>query len=415
MNRTLGTTAALVAITGLLYAGTNTADAGDSARRATAFAFKASGYGTKASGGLVPANSDPSAFQALGCTNHAGIDKDNFVAVEELPGAGRAEEVTTRLRTTAGNGTAASTSTSHIARVVLEDASAGALEITGISSRSRAFFDNVMQATTRTTVGALTLTPPAGPPQSLPVPTPGQPVEVPGLATISVGTSLTREGTNSALARAEGVKIDFAPTQTTLRIGRSSAIIERGVKSGLFRGNSSAARAQALDEDLQLGQTPLLLMPCRGTDGELRTRSTARLTLGPGVTLRNISARQLGEQTRSQASGFELGRVGTLELGDADVLVNNIIGKANAVLTSAGTTRSARGTSVGSVTVQGEQRKFPDSDVLEIPGVAKLERSIIRRSDTGIHVIALRVTLLDGSGAVLNLGEADFGLRRATQ
>ena len=67
------------------------------------------------------------------------------------------------------------------------------------------------------------------------------------------------------------------------------------------------------------------------------------------------------------------------------------------------------------MTVQGESQEFPDSNVLEIPGVAKLERSIIERSEDGIHVIALRVTLLDGSGAVLKLGEASMAIRRAAR
>ena len=51
--------------------------------------------------------------------------------------------------------------------------------------------------------------------------------------------------------------------------------------------------------------------------------------------------------------------------------------------------------------------------MLEIPGVAKLERARVSRdSATGIKVIALRVTVLDGSGAVINLGEAALQIHR---
>ena len=50
--------------------------------------------------------------------------------------------------------------------------------------------------------------------------------------------------------------------------------------------------------------------------------------------------------------------------------------------------------------------------MLEIPGVAKLERHVVTRTATGIKVVALRITLLDGSGAVINLGEAQLQIRR---
>jgi hypothetical protein len=49
--------------------------------------------------------------------------------------------------------------------------------------------------------------------------------------------------------------------------------------------------------------------------------------------------------------------------------------------------------------------------VLEIPGVAKLERGVVTRSRHGLAVIGLRVTLLDGSGAIVNLAEASLRIR----
>ena len=417
MKNALGAAAALIATTGLLYAAPTVADAAESGTRATSFAFKASGYGTRASGGDIPAGSDSSAFQAFGCTNRAGIDRDNYVAVEELPGVGRAEEITPRVRTTARNGRAASTSTNSVARVVLAEAAVGTLDLRAVNSVSRAFYDgSAFRATARTTVGDLTFTPPGGAPaQELPVPSPGEPVEIPGVATISVGAGRTVERGGSSLARADGVRVDLVPSGTTVRIAHTGAQLERGVRSGLLRGRSVGASGSAIDEALRLGRSPLALMPCTGTDGDLRTRSIAKVELGPEVVLRNLSAEQLGEQSRSRASGYERGRVGRLELTGADVLVRNIVGKANVVRTSDALRRNARGTTVGEVIVQGEEQEFPDSDVLEIPGVAKLERSIVRRTETGIHVIALRVTLLDGSGAVLNLGEARLAIRRAAR
>ena len=40
--------------------------------------------------------------------------------------------------------------------------------------------------------------------------------------------------------------------------------------------------------------------------------------------------------------------------------------------------------------------------------MARLERNVVDRIANGLHVISLRVTLLDGSGAVFELGEASL-------
>ena len=37
---------------------------------------------------------------------------------------------------------------------------------------------------------------------------------------------------------------------------------------------------------------------------------------------------------------------------------------------------------------------------------------MVARSRTGIKVVALRITVLDGSGAVINLGEAQLQIHR---
>lgn len=68
--------------------------------------------------------------------------------------------------------------------------------------------------------------------------------------------------------------------------------------------------------------------------------------------------------------------------------------------------RSIDGTTIGTIIANGEPQTFPDTDVLEIPGVARLERNIVKKTPNGMSVISLRITLLDGTGAVLNLGLA---------
>ena len=92
-------------------------------------------------------------------------------------------------------------------------------------------------------------------------------------------------------------------------------------------------------------------------------------------------------------------------------MVRDIVGKATVIRTAHGVVRSAKGTQLGTVTANGQSQTFPKTGVLEIPGVAKLERGVVTRSRSGISVIGLRITLLDGSGAVIDLAEAKLHIR----
>nr|MBA3308568.1 hypothetical protein [Nocardioidaceae bacterium] len=92
-----------VAASGLLLINPATAAsaAGAAANtRPTHFALQASGYATRVSGGQVPASSDRSAFQVIGCTNLAGLDKNNYEAEVDLLPLGTLSAAKTRVRTT---------------------------------------------------------------------------------------------------------------------------------------------------------------------------------------------------------------------------------------------------------------------------------------------------------------------------
>ena len=45
--------------------------------------------------------------------------------------------------------------------------------------------------------------------------------------------------------------------------------------TGLMTGQSMGARSSLLGGVVQLGRTPLSVMPCRGTDGQERVKSIA--------------------------------------------------------------------------------------------------------------------------------------------
>jgi hypothetical protein len=116
-------------------------------------------------------------------------------------------------------------------------------------------------------------------------------------------------------------------------------------------------------------------------------------------------ARQQGDEAR----GWERGAVTTISLAEGRLVIEGIVGQANVRKDGRRPTYDARGTTVGSVTFDGDRQSFPDTDVLEIPGVARLERKVVTRTRNAISVIALRITLLDGSLATIDLGNAKVG------
>ncbi|MFC6287294.1 choice-of-anchor P family protein [Nocardioides sp. GCM10027113] len=410
-----GLMVAALAATLTVPATTTTAAAKSKDRKPTSFAFKGSAYGTKLSGGEVPADSDTSAFVGMGCTNDAGIRKGNNVTAATLPDTGSAEQVVSKLRTTQRKGVTSNVATASVERLVL-GAEPGKIELKAITSKAKAFHGaDGFDSTVTTTIGSVALIPAAGDPQQLEVPTPGQPLEIPGVATITVGAGTTPKSADGAKAFADGVKIELA-SGTTVRVAHTRATIERGVESGLLSGTAYAANSKALDGNLQMGRNPLVLMPCAGTDGQERVKSLAYVNLGDRVTLRNLTSREKGTQFARRATGFELGKVGIIELNDAEVIIRDVLGKVKVSRQGRKLTRDIT-TEVGSVVVNGEEREFPaEENVLEIPGVAKLERAIVRETKYGAEVIALRITLLDQLGAqkaVLNIGSADLAIRPA--
>src|SRR3954452_2548593 len=169
---------------GPTYAGTSTTS--------TSFAFKTSGYGTKIKGGQIPAGSSTTGYQVIGCTNQAGRSRSNNVAEATVPGLGQASGVKTRVWTTSRDGVVASHSTHDIAKLTVAQSGLGSLSIRAVTSRATAYHAaGGFHTQGATPLRDLVCTPPAGPEQDVPLPTPDQPVTIPGLATIYAGLHRT--------------------------------------------------------------------------------------------------------------------------------------------------------------------------------------------------------------------------------
>lgn len=422
MRRLIATTTMLaLAATGGLVGSTG-ADAASSTQTAgkvpTPFAFKAYAFGSRVHGGQVPAGSGSTAFQVIGCTNDAGVDKSNKLTSEDIPGLGTAYQVTTHAWTTRNTktGVVASHSRNAIAKIVLSSTQAGTLSLEGIRSTALASHDDKgFHADATAELAKIVLTPAAGPAQEIPVPDPGQSIDIPGVATIDMGTPKKSAGKELARARVEALTITSAATGTKVHVAQSFAQLASGIKSGLFGGYADGARANAGDGHVTTGRTPYQPMPCQGTHGDLRDNSTATLDLGNGLVLSGVEASGMADQTSQRAWGHEQGRIAKVDLGNGQLVIDGIVGRVDVTRKGADLQTLVRHatTNIGTITANGQEQTFPDSGVIEIPGVAKLERNIVKKIKNGLSVTALRITLLDGSGAVANLGEGKFYVKRA--
>jgi len=350
----------------------------------------------------------------IGCTNKAGLTRENHEAASPMGGFGQVGAVTTTVGTSKVGTTFTSYSKSTIASVTLGDPEFGTISIEGITSVSKAFHDPTgFHSTTSTKVAEINFTGPGGGPQTIEIPTPGQPIEIPGLAKISIGTSKKTAGAIGARAVANALLIEFYPSASKITIAHTQARINGGITEGIMRGGAYASKATAIDDNLTSGMTPYQPMPCMGTHGKVFVKKTAKVDLGGQAIIDGLTASVMGNQKAGVAWGWARSSVAEINLGDGQLVVTGIVGKVSATREGGVVKTNIKGTTIGTILIGGEERAFPDTDVIEIPGVLKLERSIVSKTKIGVKVVALRITLLDGSGAVIDLGSAKLAIARS--
>lgn len=373
----------------------------------TAFAYRAVTYGSRVRGGSIPASSGTTSYQAIGCTNAAGVNKTNEIASVELPGLGIAKGVDTRAWTERVNGVFSSHSTHDIAKIVLGESSFGELAIRGISSSSRAFHDSSgFHADTKTEVASLTFTPTDGAPQVLAIPTPGRPIIIPGLLEIRVGNEKRFADGSRAKASADVLEVLLVPTGTKVRVAHTAAQLARGVKRGLFSGLAAATQVSALNNLVRSGPQPLTRMPCQGTQGREKGKNVAAVNLLPLIQVGAASTRQKGQQRPGKAWGYEEARIARVDLGGGQLVITGIQGRVNVERTRKGLSADTKGTKFLTATVNGTEYSFPELDGISIPGLVEIETGVVTKMKSGLDVVAVRLTLLDGTGATIDLGHA---------
>lgn len=379
----------------------------------TGFALGAQAYGLTARGGDLPTLPGRVGYAGIGCTDKAGISKERQVADVDLGPLGSVEGIRSTLNTVAKGKRVAANAQSTVADVKLGGGALGALSLSAVTTK-------VVAAKTAsgfkadTSVSALIkLKLPGLPAQTLPVPTTGDPIVIPGVLRISLGKVVERQTASGAFARSDGLVVEILATNTFVSVGSATAQIDAGAVSGLFRGKGSPEEISVAQGLIQGPPQLRGNLPCVGTGGEVRSNGVANVDLGP-IDLSAVSTRVLGTQGSKTASGFTEGKIARLDLGD--LTIRGIVGRANVSRTGAKVTSTVAGTRVAKISFNGENLTIPEDNVLEIPGVARLEARVVERTATGVSVSALKLTVLGGSpaaGATVLLGHAEMYIGRA--
>jgi hypothetical protein len=381
----------------------------------TAYALGGGGFGTLVRGGQAPANSAPTAYAAIGCTNRAGVTKTGHVAAAKVPGLGTVSGVSTKVWTESAGDTVSSYSRHTTEDLVIASSDVGSLHVEGITTKTRAWHNSTgYHAAGNVDISSITFKPSGGDTQNVEIPTPGNPVTVPGLAKLTIGSIAKSVGSSSARVGADGLVAKVFRSDTEAHVSHAQSQIAGKVALGLFHGRSYAEKGNGVQGNVTNGAHPLLFMACQGTRGLVQKRSIVGVNLGDQVQLDgDLRAEQSATNATKAASGYEQSSVAKADMGNGQVVATGIVGRANVTRLNSGVKSDIKGSTIGKVLVNGQERQFPDSGVMEIPGVAKLEQNVVKRYKTGISVIALRVTLLDGSGAVFNFGFAELKIGRS--
>ncbi|MGZ4490600.1 MAG: choice-of-anchor P family protein [Nocardioidaceae bacterium] len=401
-------TALAASVLGLAVISATPAQAGASP---TGFNFQAYAYGTRVRGGSLPASSGKSAYALVSCTSETGRSDHNSVDQIDLGGSVTIGQVQDTAHSYRANGGYHSAAVSRIASVTA-GSGATSLSITAIRSRAHSWHDDTGFHSTLTHDAAISY---GG--MAVPFPGEGQTVPLPGLGTLTGGTSTIKSGASRTLAAGYALKLHLDASASDMFIGRTYTVLSKGAKTGVMTGRAYGSDVEVAKGSIRSGQTGVEVLPCRGTGGDVRRTSTASADLGGQVVLGATVSKVRGVSADDgTGDAWTRSTVARVDLGGGQAVIRGVQADAHVHKTAGGTvTRDARGTTPGSITVNGETHTLPRHGSYEVPGLALIETRVTRKTRNGIRVTAVRVTLLSGSAAqsVVDLGNANVRITRS--
>ena len=360
--------------------------------------------------------SSRTAVSSIGCTNLLGKDNSNTVVDADVPGLLQVGTVDSTTQTKRVKGRTTSIGKHKVADVAIGVPGLLTLGISAVNTVAKAWHGpDGYDSRARTSLGRLTLGLPGGLEQSLPLPSPEQPVTVPGLLRIQLGRTIEKANQTQARSYATGLEVKIIPTGTVVKISRSAAKIEEGERGGIFNGAGAPVQVSLLGDLIKVGQAVVQRMPCLGTGGERLEEAAATVDLAGAIRIEGAqgTTRTTQNRRRNKAKAVATATVGRVDLGGGTLVIDAIRSKATAVRNGKKVRRSSDGTTVGSISFNGQSFALPDLDGIEIPGLATIETDVRTRTPFGMRVVALRISLLEGTeiDSVVDIGLAKVKIR----
>ncbi|MDQ3416667.1 MAG: hypothetical protein M3474_06160 [Actinomycetota bacterium] len=240
------------------------------------------------------------------------------------------------------------------------------------------------------------------------------------IGTLTINYQVKRSNRRSALGGVNVLRYqEDGPRGTIEKVGRAFSRIDGNVEGGIFGGQAYGTKSR-IGTIAQTGKSAKQPMPCPGTNGEvLKTREVRVRAFGAVVGEQYSAAK--GVQRNNSAGGYTLSRIVRVGFGGGTLVLKNIIARAKVVRQADGDVlRSAKGTGVGTILVNGEEQDTPAAGQQQnVAGLGSYRVKVVNKSRIGLNVTAVVVTLNNGTPAdtsddtVVQLGNAKLKIRRA--
>jgi hypothetical protein len=380
----------------------------DASASKTAYALTGFSFGSRLIGGEVPAESGRTAFAYLGCTKTAGLANANHLADINVGDYGGVSGISSRSWTVEKGDKVASKSQTKIAAIELGSDDAK-LVIEGVTLTTNAWHDSsgfhkkgdASILSIKAKVDGVPVPIPANP-------APGQHIDIPGLADITILGGKSSQSEHHAQITRRALRIELSDG-TTLIIGTSRSGINDMAPTGLLNGWGRAASADLLKTAATTGNIAVQPLKCIGTNGDWVSNHTTGIEV-PGVLEIGAASGAANGLQRDPLNGYAhtRGRIAHVLLSD-QLEIGAIEAHARVTKRDGELTKSIRGTSVAYIKAAGESFEVPDpGESIEIPGIGRITVAKRFPGKYGVRVVAVQVELLTGSPgeSVINLGEA---------
>lgn len=410
----------------------------------TDYGFSGRAWGTLARADVAGASSGRSALSYLGCTRLAGVRRVNEVA--EVGGTDGsmliASAVQNRNWTYQSRERVGSRASSHIAEVVIGDPEGSHLVVEGLRALTDAYaVRRTGRLGARSSFAVADITAHTGTPLDgaldgvddglgdLSDAIAGEGGEIPGLGKLRIGSTRNKVRQLAAVSAASAITgtlygadgVAGGGDDVTVVVGKAGSNIYKDLPAGVMRGSAVPVEASLLGGTVKVGRISDVPLPCPGTRGEVKKSATADVNLlrADVLDVSGLRGRVWGIQRNTGAArAWTEATVASASLGGGALRIEGVVGRANVTTNRDGrvTARTIEGSTVGSITANGERYAMPDpGETLEIPGLATIRAMLTQKDKRGLSVTAVRVTLLDETAgdSVVNLGQARAFINRS--